>query len=278
MATWEEALTSWGAVYLALFLPAILMFTNFVFGNCCVSEAMCRSQNAPQSVHTRSRIVGRAHIALVTLSFVWQYYVVMFVARTKTGGNDDARACNPFFFLWDLVDHLPYMRGFQLSLLTQCWSSDVVYLVLVGLFAFFYASCVFSVPQVVSCSAAPDGHDGISYCRRCNSNIHKMDHHCYFIGNCIGESNKRVFLCCLVSGVANLSYLLYKYALWALVHGDGITRIGAILVFVFDIFLTALVGLQVFLLQHGLTTKEFLRRKRQDKELAGRFILWVCFF
>ncbi|AYU79321.1 zinc-finger multi-pass transmembrane protein [Leishmania donovani] len=278
MTTWEEALTSWGAVYAALFLPAILMLGNFVFGKCFVSEAMCMSQHAPQSVHTRSRILGRAHVALVTLSFAWQYYIVMFVARTKTGGNADARACNPLFFVWDLVDHLPYLRGVQLSLLVQCHSSDVAYLVLVGLFALFYASCVFSVPQVISRSASAEGHDGISYCRRCGSHIKQMDHHCYFIGNCVGDRNRRLFLCCLVTGVANLSYLLYKYALWTLAHGDAITNFGAILVFVFDVFLTALLGFQMFVLRRGWTTREFLRRRRHAKEPVVRFILWLCFF
>ncbi|CAM42410.1 zinc-finger multi-pass transmembrane protein [Leishmania braziliensis MHOM/BR/75/M2904] len=277
MTTWEEALTSWGAVYIALLLPAILMLVNFVFGKCFVSEAMCRARHTPQSVHTRSRILGRAYVALVTLSFAWQYYVVMFVVRTQTDGNADVRACNPLFFVWDLIDHLPYLRGMQLSLLVQCCSSDVTYLVLVGLFAFFYASCVFSVPQATPGSAAAEGQDVISYCRRCGTHVHQMDHHCYFIGNCVGERNRRLFLCCLVAGVANLSYLLYKYALWVFAHGDAVTNVGAILVMVFDVFLAGLLGFQVLVLRRGWTTREFLRRRRHEKEPVVRCILRLCF-
>ncbi|KAG5478122.1 hypothetical protein LSCM4_05522 [Leishmania orientalis] len=278
MTTWEEVFTSWGAVYTALFLPAILLLINFVFGNCFVSEAMCRAQQASQSVHSWSRIIGRAHVAVVTLSFGWQYYVVMFVARANTGGNADARACNPLFFAWDVVDHLPYLRGMQWPLLVQCGSSDAAYLVLVGLFAFFYASCVFSVPQVTTLGATAEGHSVISYCRRCGTHVHQMDHHCYFIGNCVGGRNKRLFVCCLVTGVANLSYLLYEYALWALAQSDAVTHAGATLVIVFDVYLVGLLAFQLLLLRRGWTTREFLRRRRHDRESVIRSLVRLCFF
>ncbi|KAK7198932.1 zinc-finger multi-pass transmembrane protein [Novymonas esmeraldas] len=270
MATWEELLTSWGAVYAALFMPALLMLANFVFGRCFVSEAMCRAQHAPQATHTRSRILGRAHVALVALSFAWQYYVVMFVARTKTGGSTDIRTCNPAFSVWDMVDNLPDVRGVQLTLLSRCRPSDVAYLVLVSLFAFFYASCVFSVPQMA------DGRADAAYCRRCGAHIHRMDHHCYFIGNCVGESNRRLFLCCLVTGVVNLSYLLYMYALWVFVHGDALTNLGALLVILFDAFLLGLLAFQLLLSRRGWTTREFVRRRRRDKESMARSLLRLC--
>ncbi|KAG5503569.1 hypothetical protein JKF63_05709 [Porcisia hertigi] len=272
MLTWEEAITSWGAVYAALFLPAILMLANFVFGKCLLSEALCRAQQIPHSVHTRSHIIGRAHVVLVTLSFTWQYCVVMFVARTKAGGNSDARACNPLFSLWDLIDNLPYLGNVQWSLLVQCCCSDVTYHLLVALFAVFYASCVFSAPQVTPHSPAAEGHDSISYCRRCGTHIYQMDHHCYFIANCVGGRNRRLFLCCLVTGVANLSYILHKYALWALAHGDALTSVGAVLAGVSDIFLIGLLGFQMLLMWRGWTTREFLCRRQHDKKPAPRLV------
>ncbi|KAG5477885.1 hypothetical protein LSCM1_05187 [Leishmania martiniquensis] len=277
MTTWEEALTSWGAVYAALFLPAALLLANFVLGKCFVSEALCRAQHASRSVHSWSRILGRAHIAVVTLSFAWQYYAVMFVARTKTGGNSDPRACNALFFAWDLAGHLPYLRGVQWSLLLQCCTSDAAYLVLFGVFAFFYASCVFSVPQVTTCGAGAEEDDATFYCRRCGTYVHQMDHHCYFIGNCVGERNRRLFVCCLVAGVANLSYLLYNYALWAMMHSDVITHIGAVLAIGFDVYLAGLLAFQILLLRRGWTTREFLRSRQRDREPLMRSVHRLCF-
>lgn len=266
-------MTSWGAVYVALFLPAILMLTNFVFGKCFVSEALSRAQHAPQAAHTRARVLGRAHVALVTLTFVWQYYVVMFVARPHVGGNGDTRACNPAFAVWDVVDALPWVEAARVGLLLHCDVSDLVYLTSVALFAFLYVSCVFSVPQLSrdDGSGATGGvPPAVSHCRKCEADILAMDHHCYFICNCVGERNRRRFLLCLVSGVVNLSYLLYRYLVWVLMEGDALTNVGAVLVVAFDGFLAALLGFQVLLWRRGWSTKEFLKVRSRDNESLYR--------
>lgn len=276
METVEEVFTSWGAVYVALFLPAILMLTNFVFGRCFISESLSRAQHAPHSVHTRSRIIGRLHVALVTLSFVWQYYVVMFAARTHVrGGNNDAHTCNPAFFVWDLVDSLPQMGAARADLLFCCRASDVFYLVSVAAFAFLYASCVFSVPQLAH--DAPQRGDGtstmavaVSHCRKCDADVFEMDHHCYLICNCVGSRNKRVFLLCLVAGVTNLTYLLYNYLVWVLLEGDALTNVGALLVSVFDGFLVVLLCFQLLLWRRGWSTKDFLKVRTRDNETLFR--------
>lgn len=266
MASLEEILTSWGAVYAALFLPALLMLANFVFGKCFVSEALTRAQHAPHAVHARSRVVGRAYVALVTLSFAWQYYVVMFVARVAAGGVSDVGACNPAFFAWEVVDALPWVRSVPVRSLFQCRPSDLVYLGSVAVFAVLYASCVFSVPQL-SRRAPPDAEKAVvSHCRRCDADIYAMDHHCYFICNCVGKRNKRLFLLCLVSGVVNLSYLLYNYLVWVMTKGDAVTNVGALLVVMFDGFLVALLGFQLLLWRRGWSTRDFLKARRQNNE------------
>jgi hypothetical protein len=268
-------MTSWGAVYAALFLPAILMLGNFVFGKCFVSEALSQAQHAPHSTHARSRVIGRAYVAVVMLTFVWQYYVVMFVARTHVGGNDDAHACNPAYFVWDVVDSLPRISEARIDLLLQCRTSDVVYLASVTLFAFLYVSSVFSVPQIPrggidSGDPGGAGATAVSHCRKCGADILEMDHHCYFICNCVGKRNKRLFVLCLVAGAMNLSYLLYTYLVWVLTEGDALTNVGALLVVVFDDFLIALLCFQILLWRRGWSTKEFLKVRTREGESLYR--------
>lgn len=281
MSTWEGVLTSWGAVYTALFLPALLLLANFVFGRCFVSEAMCNAQHAPQAVHTASRVIGRAHVVLIALSFVWQYHVVMFVARAAVGGNPDVRACNPAYFVWSVVDALPSLPRAPVAELLRCDLADGIYLTLVTLFAVSYAACVFSVPQAnPSVALGADKQVGVqwdaSYCRRCGTHVRGMDHHCYFIGNCVGAANRRLFLVCLAAGVANLSYLLRTYGLWVLLHGGIATNAGAVLVAAFDAFLLVLLVYQALLQRRGWTTREFVRRRREEKESLWHSAVRLC--
>lgn len=274
MTTVEDILTSWGAVYTALFLPALLMLANFVFGKCFVSEALTRAQHAPHAVHTWPRVAGRAHVALVTLSFVWQYYVVMFVARTHAGGVNDVHACNPLSFVWDVVDGLPWVANARVGRLLQCQPCDIAYLTSVIAFAVLYVSCVFSVPQLSHRAPAGAGvsreAESVSHCRKCDADVLQMDHHCYFICNCVGVRNRRLFVACLFSGVLNLSFLLYHYLVWVLTEGDALTNFGALLVLVFDAFLAALLCFQVLLWRRGWSTKDFLKVRTRENESLFR--------
>ena len=63
-------------------------------------------------------------------------------------------------------------------------------------------------PDIPSCSKcdAPRVNYTVHHCRRCNACIENMDHHCTFIGQCVGKQNMKYFLqFCLYMG----SLLLY---------------------------------------------------------------------
>lgn len=49
---------------------------------------------------------------------------------------------------------------------------------------------------------APDVHH-CSICKKC---IHKMDHHCIFIGNCVGYGTQRNFVLFLIYSISLISF------------------------------------------------------------------------
>lgn len=281
-----ELLASWEVIYAVMLLPAILLLGNFVFGSCFVSELLGREQHTTDSLHTRYRIIGRGCVVLIVLSFVWQYYAFLFLARPDITGRTDVATCNPLYFIWDVVDALPSLpRLAVLRRLVNCTWDEVVFHVLFTGFAITYAKCVFSVPQV-SVSAPPPkpptgapsharsseqvtgkdttdsleaGEVRVSRCRKCAASVRGMDHHCYMIGNCVGEVNRPLFITCLRWGVVELSYLFWRCAHWAWTEGGLVLHAGLVLTTVFDLFLLVLLLFQEVLHHRGYTTLRFLK-------------------
>lgn len=256
-----DVLYSWGAVYTAIFLPAVLILLNFVFGSCFVSEALTLHQHTSTSHYSRARLMGRGCVAAVLVSFVWQYYDYMFVARESISGRE-AALCNPVHFLWDVVDALPSFGKLDLACLVDCTWDETVYQSLLAAFLFFFVRSVFSVPQVSQEEANRLEKMGsiISRCSKCGSCIEHMDHHCYLICNCVGRRNRRSFILCLCFAVLNLSFLLWWCGQWAVYSNSTITLIGLVLVIGFFGFMAALLVFQVLLLCKGETTISFLKR------------------
>lgn len=258
-----EVLTSWTAVYICITLPGVLLLLNFVFGNCFVSEALTAHQHGGDSTHSFPRVVGRGCVVLVSLSFAWQYHAYMFASRSDgTGGDRPLAACNPLYAVWQLVDSLPYVHRFRPVFLLDCTWGEAAYLGMFGSFLFLYVGCVFSAPQSAPATAACRSSTG--YCHRCQATVRGRDHHCYLIGNCVGASNYTRFVACLVSGVANLTVLLYQRGAWAF-HSQRLTNlVGLLLVCGFVSGLGALLVFHGLLLRRGLTTWQFLKEKRQN--------------
>lgn len=266
MVSLVELLTSWEGVYVMVSLPAVLMLMNFACGSCFISEVLSAEQHSIHSVHTRHRILGRTCVALITASFAWQFYTVMFVARQVADPKLNPRACNLAYFIWDTVDALPIFSRAPLMLLLKCSYRDTSYLLFVSSFFFFYIQCVFSVPQINAAqitSHAPEMRKKVHFCRKCGAYTYLMDHHCYFICNCVGEKNMTLFICCLLTGILNMSYLLLYYGKWAFSSGDLLITAGAVLVMMFNLFLVALLSFHVWLRRSGNSTVDWLHRRRK---------------
>lgn len=272
-SAFREAITSWGAVYAALFMPAVMMLGNFVFGQCFVSEAIGAAQHTDASLHTRYRIIGRGFVAVTTLLLTWEYYVYFFASRrTIKAGRPDVTAaqCNPLYVVWDLVDCLPFeLARLRPRYAIDCAWNDLVFLSLFSGFAATYLMAVFSVPQVPAPDAAAPltGTAPVaSYCCKCAAHVEGMCHHCHLVGNCVGVRNRALYITCLVLGVGNLAFLLHWCGSWAFWQQAVTIHLGLMLVLMALTLLSLLLAFQLLLLARGVTTIEVLKIARRTSK------------
>lgn len=112
------------------------------------------------------------------------------------------------------------------------------------------------------------------HCHACGRCVRRLDHHCWWLGNCVGEGNHRLFLAYLlaqaallgVAGVAAAGSWIGGEAAARRAPHPAVARGAAAALFVLCLLLgalaTTLFAFQLSLVFRGETTWEHLRRSR----------------
>lgn len=116
------------------------------------------------------------------------------------------------------------------------------------------------------------------HCGTCNRCVQNFDHHCIWLNNCIGYNNYRLFIKLITSlssfeliTIALSSKLLKDYKDENLHCDTNLNNLGIIIFLLTQsssifLFLSNLIILHLWLYKQGLTTYEFIKRKKNKKQ------------
>lgn len=114
-----------------------------------------------------------------------------------------------------------------------------------------------------------------SHCRVCDCCVERFDHHCPWLGTCVGRRNYRYFLCFL-AGTSVLLVVVFVVAAAAIAAEAGgdssapsattiVSWILAVAAPVALVFVLSLGGFHAYLVATQQTTKEFSKREWRDQ-------------
>ncbi len=117
-----------------------------------------------------------------------------------------------------------------------------------------------------------------SHCRDCDNCVQVFDHHCPFVGNCIGQRNYKYFLSFVVTLTALLVQVVYCFSVFTATlnqkdetersESESAWTYGMMLVIsVIGVIVTALCGFHLCLLLTGKTTRERLKNTSYQHSL-----------
>ena len=243
----------------------MLLCANFVFGSCSLDEELiARRQTVTVNHHASRR--GKLTVVAVYFSIFAQVYVYMWRYRV-VWLNAPWEACNwlagGFFAVDNISAILLGNPTRRIAVLDGCDAGTVGVQVLWLCFAVQHVWLVLSVPQ----SRRPSLRS--SRCSKCCMHVDGMDHHCYFVHNCIGDRNIAAFLrlagltCCLSGALLGLTWPMVASVLGdssAWVSADqlviGVACVAALMSMCGSVKLLAR---QVWLRRQGLTHIQYLK-------------------
>lgn len=257
---------SWEALYIIICAPALLLAANFMFGSCTVADALEQRVDGMKSAHSKHRTIGRCSLVGVLACTAWQYWECQFVIRIWEG-TDDILRCNPVSAAYATIDAVSgALAGApQISTAPDWWDCsrwELSYLSSLSVMLYLLWFCVTSNSQVRCASPAT------SFCSKCMSHVLEMDHHCYFLHNCVGAKNRIQFLA-LVTFVGVVALHVFARCPLAFVFSTWHSLLGYLVTIVVFCGALCLGTFQALLLRKGLTTVQFLKQTRHKSWLRA---------